>query len=503
MTNFWRRSCSAFLITAGLVVIAVVTADRGFGLIALAQNENILLTEGFGGRGKELRGTAPSAAFDPGSCDRPYTDDSPWNTPIVNPVYSPHNQAHIDAIASGGKPLSSDGTQFTFPVYYVDNSTPRKTVKFETWFSDVQSPTVMHNYRFSSSRVPPSGGGYVVAEGDTTVPADQIVSDEKGVPVPDDAAQSAGFDAQLIIINTDTGEQWGFTFFNRDPVTGALTTGSLSHYNINWNGVPPRSSDDPRTTWGEPDDAPFRQIGAAIPPLAGLIRPCEVIRGVDDPNVDDLGHALQFAYDYPARTHNAVCNPDPAKIEPEEYLYPAGQSDGSSCFPDVLEGTRLQIDPNIPDVTIQNVWGCRDACFVVAKTLQKYGMYVIDESGRPKIRPEYEGTAGWTALALKYQVLDQTLNSIPWSAFKVVQSSAIPTPIRVSNIMRGGSDIVATFQATQGKTYRLERKLEIANRAWQLISTLTATSDGQAQINDPGAINPAQTKAFYRVQLLP
>lgn len=103
---------------------------------------------------------AAPPAFDPAACQRPYTDDSPWNTPIVNPVYSPDNAAHIRAISTDGdarnpntnlpanSPLSSDGTQYTFPIYYINNSTPRVTVKFETWFSDVQSPTVMQTTAF-------------------------------------------------------------------------------------------------------------------------------------------------------------------------------------------------------------------------------------------------------------------------------------------------------------------------------------------------------------------
>ena len=69
-------------------------------------------------------------------------------------------------------------------------------------------------------------------------------------------------------------------------------------------------------------------------------------------------------------------------------------------------------------------------------------------------------------------------------------------------IARDGSDIVVTFQAALGSTYRLERKLSLTDSTWQTISgvsDLTADSNGPAQITDPGAVNLG--KAFYRVTL--
>ena len=73
--------------------------------------------------------------------------------------------------------------------------------------------------------------------------------------------------------------------------------------------------------------------------------------------------------------------------------------------------------------------------------------------------------------------------------------------IRLLNIARNGSDIAVTFDATQGATYRLERKVSLIGAAWQSIpgvNDLTATSNGPALIIDPGAVSLG--KAFYRVQ---
>jgi hypothetical protein len=75
--------------------------------------------------------------------------------------------------------------------------------------------------------------------------------------------------------------------------------------------------------------------------------------------------------------------------------------------------------------------------------------------------------------------------------------------LRVISISRSGSDILVTFQALQGATYRLLRKFALTDPTWQSISgvsNITATSTGPAGITDPGAINLAH--AFYKVELL-
>lgn len=67
-------------------------------------------------------------------------------------------------------------------------------------------------------------------------------------------------------------------------------------------------------------------------------------------------------------------------------------------------------------------------------------------------------------------------------------------------IARHGSDVAITFEAEQGVTYRLERRLSLTNGAWQSVpgvNELVAASNGPAGITDPGAVNLGG--AFYRV----
>ena len=71
------------------------------------------------------------------------------------------------------------------------------------------------------------------------------------------------------------------------------------------------------------------------------------------------------------------------------------------------------------------------------------------------------------------------------------------------SITRSDSDIIVGFEATQGTTYRLERKTAITDTSWQSIvgvNDFTAMSTGAAQITDPGALS--LERAFYRVNFL-
>ena len=76
--------------------------------------------------------------------------------------------------------------------------------------------------------------------------------------------------------------------------------------------------------------------------------------------------------------------------------------------------------------------------------------------------------------------------------------------LRPLSITRSGNNIVVSFFAVAGKTYRLERKIDNVNATWQSIpgvSDLAAAVTGVTQITDPAAVSLG--KALYRVRLLP
>jgi hypothetical protein len=290
------------------------------------------------------RGSSGRAAAGRG-CSSPYARWSPWNTPIVNGAYAPDSASRVGRI-QGGK-LSSDPTQYTYPVYYVGKGTPSASVRIDGSFS------------FVTRR------GIGIRNADSTT---------VHLPIPNGAHAAEGSDGQIIMIDRASGDEWGFWQFDGSGGSYHATNGY--HYNVRWSGVPPHR---------------FVSRGAGVPYLTGLVRPCEIKRGRID-------HAIAFAY------------PNPSG----EHTYPATKSDGGGGGGDIPEGGRLQLDPTISAARIRS-WGCRNACFTIARALQRYGMYVIDNSGRPKIMMEYEDTAHWHGL-----VSAKTPNPIPLSAFKLV-----------------------------------------------------------------------------------
>lgn len=286
------------------------------------------------------------------SCARAYNDESPWNTPIgASPDYHPNSDAFVESIEA---PLTSDPTQYTYPVYVVSGETPKATVNLNGWYSQ---PT-LDGRTFGNEQ-------YATVE----------------VPIPAGAMPATGDDAQVIVLDTDTGGEWGF--YNFVPMEdGTFEAENGYQYNVDWDGVAPM----------HPQGRGFVARGAGIPYLGGLVRPCEIEQGL-------IEHALALSYDSP---RNA-------------FVAPATKSDGASTSNrDVPEGARLQLDPAISEDEIRE-WGCEGACLTVARALQEYGLFVVDNAGRSKLYFEYEGTANWDGA-----ITSNTVSPIPVEHLRVL-----------------------------------------------------------------------------------
>jgi hypothetical protein len=310
-----------------------------------------------GGAEETGRGGAPGGQARSGACVRPYADDSPWNTPIRrDAAYDPEGESYLRRFT---EVLTSDPSQYTYPVYEVSAETPRRTVELSGWYSNViDGGRTLTNQRRGTAEL----------------------------PIPAGAEAAAGTDAQIILLDPSTGDEWGVWQLERAGDAWRAT--NAYHYNTRWSGVPPRDA----------NGQPFFSRGAGVPYLAGLVRPCEIERGRID-------HALAFAYDAPS----------------PEYVYPATKSDGAGGPDDLPEGARLQLDPALSDREIRG-WGCTAACLVIARALQEYGMYVVDNSGRAKVIVEYEGTARWNG-----GVDENTVSPIPLRAFRALRSEVEPS----------------------------------------------------------------------------
>ena len=327
----------------------VVVAAIGLAVLAAAVGATLASDDAPTGSSTPSSDGADAARS---SCARPYLPRSPWNTPISGSATTHPDSARLVSELEGQ--LTSDPTQYTYPVYDVSRRTPRATVEFTGVFSDVSS----------------SGRRLVVRK-----------RSRVRLPIPAGARAAEGSDAQIILLDRDTGDEWGAWRLRREAGRWKIDNGY--HYNTRWIGVPPRAS----------DGQIFGSRGAGVPYLAGLVRPCELRRG-------HIDHALAFAYSAPSDRH----------------VWPATKSDGAGDHPeDMAEGTRLQLDPSLSRARIAS-WGCRGECLTIARALQRYGMYVIDNSGRPKVMLEYAETANW-----KGSVDAETVSPIPLSAFRVLR----------------------------------------------------------------------------------
>ena len=253
-----------------------------------------------------------------------------------------------------GGAVTSDHTQYTFPVYFSDANTPRYDVPCRVYRCTV-----------------------VTSTGTTTT--DVL----RAVPVPGGARASAGSDAQIIVIDRDTGTEYDLWQVSGGDAGWSVSNGSV--YNIYWDGMPTR----------------YGSRGAGVPYYTGLIRPWEIAAG----NID---HAIAFAY--PASASRGC-------------VWPASKTDGTSGDSMAIpEGARLQLDPSLTDADFDQ-WGLDRTGRIIARALQQYGMILIDVSGNPKIYAEDlsvnpYATARWSDPNIL--LTSTTIASIPYTAYRVL-----------------------------------------------------------------------------------
>lgn len=177
---------------------------------------------------------------------RPYADSSAWNTPIgANPDIDSNSRAFVASIASAGEAgvITSDPTQYSYPVYEADADTPRYDLPC-TWYKCM-----------------------ITHPGQDPERVDTL----EDVPIPLRAQPSAGSDGSMIIIDAETGTEYDLWKVERDGDSWSVGNGSI--YNIGWDGMPEI----------------YGSRGAGLPYLAGLVRHAEIAAGRID-------HAIAFAY---------------------------------------------------------------------------------------------------------------------------------------------------------------------------------------------------------------
>ncbi|MBI5296228.1 MAG: hypothetical protein HY869_12205 [Chloroflexi bacterium] len=288
--------------------------------------------------------TATPQPADPLHCEAPYSEDSLWNTPIdwQRARIHPLSDKMMAAFFKRDDWIGSDTTQYAPNIYFVDEATPL-------------APVALWSNR--SFRDAFDGNTVLLGQPGETV----------WVPLPSHARPAPGTDGELVVVNIDTGEEWGLAKAHKD-LNGGWSAGGVYRYHIGNSGVPPMG---------------FAQRGAGIGSLAGIVRPCEVVRG-------EIGHAVTIAYDYPCTPEVCARNGWPAFIPP----FTKTDGEGTSQF-DIPEGARLVIRPDVTDVEIGEACGGMLGCITWVKAMQTYGGFIVDNSGHPKTYGEGSHSANW------------------------------------------------------------------------------------------------------------
>ena len=322
-------------------------------------------TDGGGGSGSGSDGGSPQPN---GSVWRPFSDASPWNTPIPSsPTIDPNNAAMIAdwAVSSiYGPHLDVNISGFSVPLYWADASTPKTLVSCD-------------------------GAGYGFAVDKNKQNGTAVI------PIPAGALPDPESDHHLLVIDRSTNLEWGL--WNASNSGGSWHCGMGANMDLLGTGVRP-----PITNAGA--DWNFAQgpraCGFAL--VAGLIRPEEIVAGRID-------HALVVAYPHiragfftpPASTAQAVNGQG------------AQRDRGIPC------GGRIQLDPSIDITTL----GLSAAGVAIARALQQYGAYVGDYSGALDLYADNapDAAAQWNAGLLREDAVGGAPAKVNLTWFRVLQ----------------------------------------------------------------------------------
>ena len=180
---------------------------------------------------------------------RPYSADSPWNTPIgPDPLYDSQSKTITDGMTGI---FGVDPTRYTYPVYLITTATQTVRMRLSGVYSHV-------------------------GRNGTALSLEKKIMIQ--VPIPPGAAPAKGKDGQIVFWNPVTGDEWGFWRVESSWQDGIWRARNGYHYNTRWNGFPPDR---------------FLSRGAGVPYLLGLIRPWEIEQG-------HIDHAIAFGMNYPS-----------------------------------------------------------------------------------------------------------------------------------------------------------------------------------------------------------
>lgn len=268
---------------------------------------------------------------------RPFSDKSPWNTPVPdNALTHPDSKKVMSFVLTQAKNIRL-ARIYVVPVWVVNSKNmPHVKVKskhiFDTWDKDRKGWS------------------------------------DDGIPVTRDMWAEPTDDGHLSIVDPFKMTAWEFSRFGWLPDNKTPKSTTFNIWDLKGDG------------FGNPFEGKRWQTrggrGSGFPLIAGMIRPEELAAG-------EIRHAMVFTFPMNRQADDGS----------DIFLLPACRSDGKykgSQYP--IEGMRFQLNPLLTEKDFDK-WGLNREGKIVARALQKYGMYLGDNGG---------------AMALQVQLLGQT-----------------------------------------------------------------------------------------------
>ncbi len=290
-----------------------------------------------------------------------FADESPWNTPIPDDArVHPANAQIMSTVVGEAKSLRF--TNRFMPALWVVNSDNMS-------FHVAQSP-----YPFDAW--------------DTNLDG----RTEAGVPLDPKMWGEATRDGHIIIVDPFKMLAWEMSRFT-GLSDGVINCSTFNVWDLLGSGA---GNPDEGTRWRARGGR-----GSGFPIIGGLIRPEELATG-------EIAHALVFTF-------------TAAKNASGAFVPPAARNDGRGEA-GLREGTLLQLDPALTDIEF-TAWGLTEEGKVVARCLQRYGMYDGDNGGAMALQLQLldpdpaEHRRKWDALFPGFYT---TINRIPTDKFRVI-----------------------------------------------------------------------------------
>lgn len=301
---------------------------------------------------------------------RPFSENSPWNKEIrKNAQTHPKNYLIMRSMVSFAKHIRF-ANKYLIPIWVVDYNNADKI--------KIKSKRIYDEWDKNNDHI-------------SDIP----------IPLDKDMWSEPTNDGHISIVDIEENKAWELSKYyvgNIDSVTNLPRATTFNVWKLNGSGV------------GLPNDGNKWQTrggrGSGFPNIAGVIRPEEIANG-------EIRHALVFTYPKIRKL------PSNMRI----FLYPAVRSDGNDIgeqYP--VMGMLFQLDPSLNNTDFDKM-GLTNEAKIIARALQKYGMYLGDKGGAFALMPQLLGPSEeknrrkWDTL---FPGLYESIKNIPTASFRIV-----------------------------------------------------------------------------------